>query len=47
MLTKKENELIIDSIVMTGIKSDMRIDQLYVLVKELEERVKSLESNNG
>jgi hypothetical protein len=47
MLTKKENELIVDSIVMTGIKSDMRIDQLYVLVKELEERVKSLESNNG
>ena len=47
MLTKKENELIVDSIVMTGMKSDMRIDQLYVLVKELEERVKSLESNNG
>ena len=47
MLSKRENELIVDSIVMTGIKSDMRLDQLYILLKELEERIDALEANNG
>lgn len=47
MLSKKENELIVNSIVMTGIKSDMRLDQLYILLKELEERIERLEANNG
>jgi hypothetical protein len=47
MLSKRENELIVDSIVMTGIKSDMRLDQLYILLKELEERIERLEDNNG
>ena len=47
MLSKRENELIVDSIVMTGIKSDMRIDQLYILLKELEGRIERLEANNG
>ena len=47
MLSKRENELIVDSIVMTGIKSDMRLDQLYILLKELEERIERLEANNG
>ena len=47
MLSKRENDLIVDSIVMTGIKSDMRLDQLYILLKELEERIERLEDNNG
>lgn len=47
MLSKKENELIVNSIVLSDIKSDMRIDQMYVLLKELEERIEALESNNG
>lgn len=47
MLSKRENELIVDSIVMTGIKSDMRLDQLYILLKELEKRIERLEANNG
>ena len=47
MLSKRENELIVDSIVMTGIKSDMRLDQLFILLKELEERIERLEANNG
>jgi hypothetical protein len=47
MLSKRENELIVDSIVMTGIKSDMRLDQLYILLKELEERIERLEASNG
>ena len=47
MLSKRENEVIVDSIVMTGIKSDMRLDQLYILLKELEERIDALEANNG
>ena len=47
MLSKRENELIVDSIVMTGIKSDMRLDQLYILLKELEERIERLEAING
>ena len=47
MLSKRENELIVNSIVMTGIKSDMRLDQLYILLKELEERIERLEANNG
>lgn len=47
MLSKRENELIVDAIVMTGIKSDMRLDQLYILLKELEKRIERLETNNG
>ena len=47
MLSKKENELIVNSIVLSDIKSDMRIDQMYVLLKELEERIEALELNNG
>jgi hypothetical protein len=47
MLSRKENELIVDSIVMTDIKANMRMDQLYILLKELEDRIEKLESNNG
>jgi hypothetical protein len=47
MLTKRENELIVNSIALTDIKSDMRMDQLYILLKELEQRIEALESSNG
>jgi hypothetical protein len=47
MLSKRENELIVDSIVLTDVKANMRMDQLYILIKELEDRIEKLESNNG
>ena len=47
MLSKRENELIVDSIVLTDVKANMRMDQLFILLKELEDRVEKLESNHG
>ena len=47
MLSKRENELIVDSIVLTDVKANMRMDQLYILIKELEDRIEKLELNHG
>jgi hypothetical protein len=47
MLNRTENELIVDSIVLTDVKANMRMDQLYILLKELEARIEKLESKNG
>jgi outer membrane murein-binding lipoprotein Lpp len=44
-MNKRENELVVNSIVLTGIKSDMRIDQLTRLVEELQNRIEVLESS--
>ena len=45
MLSKRESELIVDSITLTNIHHDMRINQLAELVKELEERIRKLEES--
>jgi outer membrane murein-binding lipoprotein Lpp len=42
-MNKRENELVVDAIVMAGVKSDMRIDQLTRLVEELQNRIEVLE----
>ena len=42
-MNKRQNELVVDSIVLTGIKSDMRIDELTELVNELQSRIEKLE----
>jgi hypothetical protein len=47
MLSKRENELIVDSIVLSDVKASMRMDQLYILLKELEDRIERLELNHG
>jgi hypothetical protein len=47
MLSRKENELIVDSIVLTDVKANIRMDQLYILLKELEDRIEKLELNHG
>ena len=45
MLSKRESELIVDSITLTNIHHDMRIDQLTELVKELQARIEKLEKS--
>lgn len=44
-MNKRENELVVNAITLTGIKSDMRIDQLTKLVEELQNRIEVLESS--
>jgi outer membrane murein-binding lipoprotein Lpp len=44
-MNKRENELVVNAITLTGIKSDMRIDQLTKLVDELQNRIEILESS--
>ena len=44
-MNKRENELVVNAITLTGVKSDMRIDQLTELVKELQNRIEVLESS--
>ena len=43
MLSKRENELIVDAITLTNIAHDMRINQLTDQIKQLEARIEKLE----
>ena len=43
MLSKRENELIVDAITLTNIHHDMRINQLIDRIEQLEARIEKLE----